>query len=253
MSRLSVAILAGGLATRLGALACDSPKCLLEVAGRPFIHHQLALLRDHGVANVVLCIGNLGEKVVEMVGDGAAFGLKVAYSFDGPELKGTAGALRRALPLLDSPFFVLYGDSYLECDYKAIQKAHEAAGKLSLMTVFRNDGRWDTSNVEFDDGQIFAYDKSHRSARMRHIDYGLGIFDHRAIEAVPEIGSADLALVYQRLLGAGQLAGFEVSQRFYEIGSVAGLEETRKLLSQRQGVEAINVGSGHDSRSTVPN
>jgi N-acetyl-alpha-D-muramate 1-phosphate uridylyltransferase len=253
MSRLSVAILAGGLATRLGALTRESPKCLLEVAGRPFIHHQLALLRHHGVAKVVLCIGNQGNRVVEMVGDGESFGMQIVYSFDGPELKGTAGALKRALPLLGSPFFVLYGDSYLECDYKAIQEAHEAAGKLSLMTVFRNDGAWDTSNVEFDDGQIFAYDKFSRSERMRHIDYGLGIFDRRAFEAVPDSGLADLAPVYQRLLGLGQLAGYEVNQRFYEIGSVAGLEETRKFLSQREGVAAENVGSGHDARMAVLN
>jgi N-acetyl-alpha-D-muramate 1-phosphate uridylyltransferase len=251
MTRLSVAILAGGLATRLGALARDSPKCLLEVAGRPFIHHQLALLRDHGFARAVLCIGNLGERVVEMVGDGSSFGLEIVYSFDGPELKGTAGALKRALPLLSSPFFVLYGDSYLDCDYEAIQKAYESAGKRSLMSVFRNDDQWDASNVEFHDGKIFAYDKCHRSDRMRHIDYGLGIFDHRGIEAVPDIGSADLALVYQRLLGLGELAGYEVSQRFYEIGSVAGLEETREHLSQRQRVKAKNARIGHDARSTL--
>jgi NDP-sugar pyrophosphorylase family protein len=242
MTRLSAAILAGGLATRLGALARESPKCLLEVAGRPFIHHQLALLRDHGIAKAVLCVGYLGERVVEMVGDGSSFGLEIVYSFDGPELKGTAGALKRALPLLSSSFFVVYGDSYLDCDYEAIQKAYESAAKVSLMTVFRNDGKWDSSNVEFRDGQILAYDKCHRSDRMRHIDYGLGIFDQRAIEAVPERGSADLALVYQRLLGLGQLAAYEVSQRFFEIGSVAGLEETRDHLSQRQRVKAQNAG-----------
>jgi N-acetyl-alpha-D-muramate 1-phosphate uridylyltransferase len=251
MSPLSVAILAGGLATRLGALTCEAPKCLLEVAGLPFIYHQLALLRDHGIVRVVLCIGHLGEMVVEAVGDGSSFGLEIVYSCDGPQLEGTAGALKRALPLLSSPFFVLYGDSYLECDYVAIQAAHEAARKLSLMTVFRNDGAWDTSNVEFRHGQIVAYDKCHRTNRMRHIDYGLGVFDHRAFDAVAESGSCDLATIYRRLLGAGELAGYEVSQRFYEIGSVAGLEETRKFLSLSQGVEAKIAGGGHDACSTV--
>jgi NDP-sugar pyrophosphorylase family protein len=251
MTRLSVAILAGGLATRLGALTGESPKCLLEVAGRPFIHHQLALLHDQGITRAVLCAGHRGLRIVETVGDGSSFGLEIVYSFDGPELKGTAGALKRALPLLSTPFFVLYGDSYLECDYRAIQAAHEASGKLSLMTVFRNDGEWDSSNVEFQDGQILAYDKAQPTDRMRYIDYGLGVLDHRAFEGVPESGSYDLAAVYQRVLGAGQLAGYEVSERFYEIGSVAGLAETRKLLSQRHGVGAKIAGSGHDARSTV--
>lgn len=233
MSRFPVAILAGGLATRLGSLTKQTPKCLLEVSGRPFIHHQLRQLREQGVAKVVLCLGYLGERVVEAVGDGSAFGLEVAYSFDGPELRGTAGAIRRAMPHLGEAFFVLYGDSWLECRYADVQAAFEAAGTLALMTVFRNEGRWDTSNVEFDGGRILAYDKVDRTPAMRYIDYGLGILDRRAMDVVPEAGACDLATVYQEMLRRGELAGFEVAERFYEIGSVAGLEETRAHLAGR--------------------
>ena len=233
MSRLPVAILAGGLATRLGPLTKQTPKCLLEVSGRPFIHHQLRQLRDQRVRRVVLCLGYLGEQVEEAVGDGSAFGLEVAYSFDGPELRGTAGAIRRALPLLGNAFFVLYGDSYLECRYGEVQAAFEAAGALALMTVFRNEGRWDTSNVEFRDGRIRAYDKAARTPAMHYIDYGLGVLSRRAMDVVPEAGACDLATVYQEMLRRGELAGFEVTERFYEIGSVAGLEETRAYLAGR--------------------
>jgi NDP-sugar pyrophosphorylase family protein len=233
MSRLPVAILGGGLATRLGSLAKATPKCLLEVAGRPFIEHQLRKLHGEGVRRVVLCLGHLGERVVEAVGDGSKYGLEVAYSFDGPELRGTAGAIRRALPLLGPAFFVLYGDSYLECHHAEVQAAFEASGKLALMTVFRNEGRWDTSNVEFRDGRILAYDKVNRTPAMRHIDYGLGVLDRRAMEIGPEAGAYDLAAVYQGMLRRGELAGFEVAERFYEIGSVAGLEETRAYLAGR--------------------
>lgn len=233
MSRFPVAILAGGLATRLGPLTKQTPKCLLEVSGRPFIHHQLRQLRGQGVTKVVLCLGYLGEQVVEAIGDGSAFGLEVAYSFDGPELRGTAGAIRRALPHLGGAFFVLYGDSWLECRYADVQAAFEAAGTLALMTVFHNEGRWDTSNVEFDGGRILAYDKVNRTPAMRYIDYGLGILDRRAMDVVPEAGAYDLATVYQEMLRRGDLAGFEVAERFYEIGSVAGLEETRAHLAGR--------------------
>jgi N-acetyl-alpha-D-muramate 1-phosphate uridylyltransferase len=231
MSRLPVAILAGGLATRLGPLTKQTPKSLLEVAGRPFVHHQLERLRDQGVTKAVLCLGHLGERVVEAVGDGSAYGLEVTYSFDGPELRGTAGALRRALPLLGPAFFVLYGDSYLECSYADVQAAFEASGRLALMTVFRNEGRWDTSNVEFRDGQLLSYDKTARTPAMHYIDYGLGVLDRRAMDVVPESGAFDLAAVYREMLGRGELAGFEVTERFYEIGSVAGLEETRRHLA----------------------
>ena len=183
MNRFPVAILAGGLATRLGHLSRHIPKSLIEVAGRPFIHHQLEQLHDQGVRRVILCLGHLGEQVVDSVGDGSAFGLEVAYSFDGPELRGTGGAIKRALLLLGPVFFVLYGDSYLECDYAAVQAAYEAAGKLALMTVFRNEGRWDKSNVEFRDNLLLAYDKVHQTERMQHIDYGLGILDQRVFDA----------------------------------------------------------------------
>jgi N-acetyl-alpha-D-muramate 1-phosphate uridylyltransferase len=231
MSRLPVAVLAGGLATRLGTLTRETPKSLIDVAGRPFVHHQLCQLRSQGVRRVVFCVGHLGERVVEAVGDGSAFGVEVDYSFDGPRLMGTAGAIKRALPLLGEAFFVLYGDSYLECDYGAVQQAHEAGGKQALMTVFHNQGLWDASNVEFRGGQVLAFDKFHPTAAMNYIDYGLGVFDRRAFDLVPDIDPGDLALVYRRLLDGGELAGFEVAERFYEIGSVAGLDETRRHLA----------------------
>lgn len=231
MTRLPVVVLAGGLATRLGPLTALKPKCLLEVAGRPFIHHQLTQLRNQGVHRVVLCVGYLAESVVDVIGDGSELGLDVVYSFDGPELRGTAGAVKRALGLLGPAFFVLYGDSYLRCSYAAVQNAFEAAGKLALMTVFRNEGQWDTSNVEYNDGRIVAYDKKYRTAAMQYIDYGLGVWNRRAFEAVPEVGSYDLAQVSSEMLARGELAGFEVTERFYEIGSASGLDETHKYLS----------------------
>jgi N-acetyl-alpha-D-muramate 1-phosphate uridylyltransferase len=233
MRLFPVAILAGGLATRLGSLSQQIPKSLIEVADRPFIHHQLGQLHDQGVRRVVLCVGHLGKKVVDSVGDGSAFGLEVAYSFDGPDRQGTGGAIKRALPLLDSAFFVLYGDSYLECDFKAVQTAYEVAGKLALMTVFHNRGEWDQSNVEFRDGRFLAYDKVHRTDRMQYIDYGLGVLHQRAFEIELDPGPLDLAIVYQQMLKREELAGFEVTERFYEIGSIAGLEETRNYLAGR--------------------
>jgi N-acetyl-alpha-D-muramate 1-phosphate uridylyltransferase len=231
MSRFPVAILAGGLASRLGPLARQTPKCLLDVGGRPFVHHQLYQLHDQGVRRVVLCLGHLGEQVMKSVGNGSAFDLEVFYSFDGPQLQGTAGAIKKALPLLGASFFVLYGDSYLECDYTAVQEAFQTAGRLALMTVYRNDGRWDNSNVDFRDHRILAYDKVRRTERMHYIDYGLGVFHRVAFDFVPERGAFDLAAVYQEILKQEELAGFEVTNRFYEIGSVEGLEETRKYLS----------------------
>ncbi len=232
---LPVAILAGGLATRLGPLAQDRPKSLVEVAGEPFIAHQLRLLRREGIQDVVVCAGHLGGQIEAFAGDGRAFGLMVRYSYDGATLLGTGGALKRALPLLGEAFFVLYGDSLLPCRYAPVQEAFEASGRLGLMTVYRNEGRWDSSNVEFDSGEIRVYDKLQRTARMRHIDYGLGVLTSAAVDDLAAELPCDLAAVYQRLLERGQLAAYEVEERFYEIGSPAGLEETSRYLRGQDG------------------
>jgi NDP-sugar pyrophosphorylase family protein len=225
-----VAILAGGLATRLRPLTETIPKALIEVNGEPFLAHQLRLLSSHGIERVVLLVGYRGEMIQDFVGTGERFGLHAEVLFDGPKLLGTAGAVRQALPLLDQNFFVLYGDSYLPCDYSAVAAAFLRSGKRGLMTVFRNDGKFDASNVEYRDGQILRYNKKDVTPEMEHIDYGLGAFRADVFAELPDGVPCDLATVYQNLLNAGDLAAFDVPERFYEIGSIRGLEETSEYL-----------------------
>lgn len=235
---LPVAILAGGLATRLRPITERIPKALVEVAGRPFIEWQLRLLASYGVRDVVLCVGYLGGMLEAEVGDGAAYGLRVQYSHDGPRLLGTGGAIKQALPLLGAAFQVLYGDSYLRINYAAVGHAFALSGKAGLMTVYRNQGRWDTSNVEFDPAarMVRRYDKKERTPAMEYIDYGLSAFTADAFAAyrtdaiTGEPNPFDLAEVQRDLARAGELAGFEAPERFYEIGSHEGLDELNVLL-----------------------
>ena len=234
---LTVAILAGGLATRLRPVTETVPKSLLQVNGEPFAVHQLRLLYSKGIRRVVLCVGHLGELVQRVIGDGSALGVEVDYSFDGPVLLGTAGAVRKALPKLGDHFFVMYGDSYLPCDYAAIARNFEFAGVLGMMTVFRNEGKWDTSNVEFEAGRILAYSKANRTQRMHYIDYGLGVFRAETFCGLPAGKTCDLAELYADLLQRNQLAAFEVSERFYEIGSTAGLQEMAEFLAAQRVIQ----------------
>jgi len=229
---LPVAILAGGLATRLRPLTETIPKALVEINGEPFLAHQLRLLRHSGIDRVVLCAAYRGEQIREYAGDGRAFGLRIEYSFDGPKLLGTAGAIRRALTLLGDRFFVLYGDSYLPCDYAAVESIFLESRRAALMTVFPNSDRWDLSNVEYCQGHIWAYDKENRTSAMRHIDYGLGAFRRDAFEALPKGQSVDLAAVYQDLVSRRELAAYEVPTRFYEIGSPEGIRELSEFLAR---------------------
>jgi NDP-sugar pyrophosphorylase family protein len=229
---MPAAILAGGLATRLRPLTQDTPKALIEVAGHPFLWHQLQLLKRHGVRHVVLAVGYLGERIQEQFGGGSELGIRIDYTFDGPRLLGTAGAIRQALHLLPQHFFVLYGDSYLTCDYRAVQDAFRGSGFPGLMTIYRNEGRYDGSNVEYEGGRILKYDKRNRTPGMRYIDYGLGVFDRSVFAALPAGEVSDLANVYQNLLSSRNLAAFEVQERFYEIGSPEGLRETADFLKR---------------------
>jgi NDP-sugar pyrophosphorylase family protein len=236
---LPVAILAGGLATRLRSITQSVPKCLVQVAGKPFVAHQLALLRQAGFVDVTLLLAHLADQVVAELGDGSRFGVRLHYVFDGPRSLGTGGALRNALPQLGAAFLVLYGDSYLECDYRAIERRFLEGGKAGLMTVCRNDDRWDRSNVLFSDGRIVRYEKTASPNGMCHIDYGLGAFRASAFEAYAPETAFDLARVYQDLLGRGELDAFEVPSRFYEVGSPEGLSETEQYLAARAGGEGV--------------
>lgn len=231
---LPVAILAGGLATRLHPVTASIPKALVDVAGRPFAEHQLDWLQRQGVERVVFCVAYLGEMIRDALGDGSRWKLQIDYVFDGGTLLGTAGALKRALPVLGEAFFVLYGDSLLTCNLPAIERAFRASGRAGLMTVFRNDDKWDRSNVLFNEGRLLRYDKVNRTPDMQHIDYGLGVLTDGALAPVPPDRPSDLAAVYQRLLADGDLAGVEVIDRFYEIGSPEGLEETRAFVAGKK-------------------
>jgi MurNAc alpha-1-phosphate uridylyltransferase len=227
---LPVAILAGGLATRLHPITQAIPKALVDVAGKPFISHQLAYLHAQGIRRVVLCIGYLGQMIQKVVGDGSLFGLEVAYSPDGPKLLGTGGALRQALPLLGQEFFVLYGDSFLPVELALIEAAFVKSEQPALMTVLDNGDRWDKSNVLFQKGALLEYNKYQPKPEMTYIDYGLAALSRPVLEAYPAGSAFDLAEVYHALSLNGQLVGYEVHERFYEIGSHNGLKETEEYF-----------------------
>lgn len=230
VSTFPVALLAGGLATRLRPITEKIPKLLVEVAGEPFFSHQLRLLKKNGLTKIVLCVGYLGDQIVAHYGDGSKWGVELEYSFDGDTLLGTGGALIRALPKLGEAFYVLYGDSYLPIDYQAVGRAFVASGQPGLMTVFENHGAYDASNVWFEDGRIRLYSKTEKLPQMKHIDYGLGVFRADAFAGCPRNEVVDLASVQSALSRSGRLAGYELKERFYEIGSPAGLRELDTLL-----------------------
>ena len=223
-----VCILAGGQGTRLGERVRELPKPLLQVAGEPFLIHQLRLLALHGMREAVICVGYLGEMIEQRVG-ARCCAVRVAYSYDGPELAGTLGAIRRALPLLPERFLVLYGDTYLRVDYRAANSVWCESGLEALMVVLRNNGRWDASNARYERGRVRAYDKRSPSPDMRWIDYGLGGLSCQALASVTE-SEGELAVLYRALARRGELCGYAATRRFYDIGTPQTLRETDAFL-----------------------
>jgi NDP-sugar pyrophosphorylase family protein len=229
----TAALLAGGLATRLGGLAKDTPKAMLDVGGRPFIEWQLEQVAAQGVKNVVLCLGHLAHAIEGHVGDGARWGLRARYSYDGPQALGTGGALKQALPLLGPVFFVLYADSWLRAPWAAMAAAYAQGDCDGVMSVLRNRGQWDKSNVKFEGGWVKAYDKKAPGPDFDWIDYGLNLFSAASFGRLGK-DAFDLGELQGLLAASGRLRGVEATERFYEIGTPEGLQETRAFLTRSQ-------------------
>ncbi|OGI95629.1 nucleotidyl transferase [Candidatus Nomurabacteria bacterium RIFCSPLOWO2_01_FULL_42_17] len=227
----TLVLLSGGLATRLHPISYSIPKALIDINGKSFIEYQLALLKKQGITDIVICIGFLGEKIEKFVGDGKEFGINIRYSHDGKNLLGTAGAVKKALPLLPETFFVMYGDSYLPTNFEKISNFFEISNKQALMTVIKNNNKWDKSNVIFESNKIVKYDKNNIVPEMKFIDYGLGIVNKKCFFNIKENVKIDLASIYKDLVNKRELLGYEVKKRFYEIGSFDGIEEFKNYIN----------------------
>ena len=228
-----VVILAGGLATRLYPVTRTIPKALIPVAGRPFIDHQLSLLKEKGVSRVVLCVGNLGSRIEDFVGDGSSWGLDVQFSYDGEVLLGTGGAIKKAAEILPDSFMILYGDSYLDIELEPVVQHFYSANLPVLMTVYRNLNALDASNILMRDGRIIRYNKKDRDPAMEYIDYGLIVIRKEIFDPYPSSEPFDLSGVLSQSVETGQVAAYEVPQRFYEVGSLQGIRETEDYIRNR--------------------
>ncbi len=229
---MQLVILAGGLATRLFPLTSKVPKSMLEINKRPFLEYQLELLKEYEIKDVLLCLGYKGELIKNHFGDGKKFGVNLSYSFDGEKLLGTAGALKKAYKILNDNFILMYGDSYLPYDYWKIEEAFKNSEKLSLMVVYKNQNRFDKSNILIADDLVKVYDKTLKGENLEYIDAGLSILKKEVLSLVPEDEPFDLQELYKTLISEQEMLAYEVKQRFYQIGSLEGLEEFKNLVEK---------------------
>ena len=230
---LPVAILAGGLGTRLGKKTLNKAKVLINVAGTPFISRQLNYLSDQGIKDIVICVGHLGNQIKNYIGNGSKYNLNVSYSDDSDQLLGTGGSIKKACQILGEHFFILYGDSFLPVNFSLVEKAYFQEKKPALMTVLKNKGRWDKSNAYFKD-KCVKYNKKKPQKNMDYIDYGLTIVRNSIFSDFPSNEVFDLADVFENLSNKSLLAGFEIYDRFYEIGSINGLNDTIEFFKKNE-------------------
>ncbi len=226
-------ILAGGKGTRMPSFTTVIPKALIPVHGKPFLHYQLSQLSSSGVSDVVLSVGYLGELIKNFVGDGSRWSLRVRYVDEGKNLLGTGGAIRLAYDksLLEDDFLVLYGDSYLKVDYGKLWEFYRMNQCRALMTVYKNENCFGQSNVHFQSPMVLKHNKKEHDSKMEYIDYGLSIFNKQLFSSyVPSNAVYDLAELTAMLSAKNELWGFEIHDRFYEIGSPDGLKDFEAYL-----------------------
>ncbi|MFC1931498.1 nucleotidyltransferase family protein [Chloroflexota bacterium] len=229
---MQLVILSGGLATRLRPLTETIPKSLVEIAGRPFLEYQIGFLKTGGIRDIVLCVGYLGEKIEEYVGNGGRFGVDIKYSYEREKLLGMAGALKNAEDLLEDRFFVMNGDSYLFLDFDTVMSYFEEKSKPGLMVVYKNYDRYDRSNVVVEGNLVKQYNRQEKTEDMVYIDYGVSILKKSTLSLVPPDQVYSMDELYQQLIPRQELLAYEVNKRFYEIGSPEGLAEFREVVAR---------------------
>jgi N-acetyl-alpha-D-muramate 1-phosphate uridylyltransferase len=230
---MQVLILAGGMGTRLGSLTKNLPKSLVPINNKPFLEYQLEFLKRNNIHDIVLCVGHLGSQIIEQFGDGSSFNVNIRYSIE-DELLGTAGAIKKAGPLLDDVFFTMYGDSYIFLDFRDVMRFFESNDNLALMTVYKNHNLYDRSNTAVKGNLVKKYSKTEISPDMVYIDYGVNVFRKRALDIVPENTYCSLETIFPRLIEAKEFLAYEVKDRFFEIGSVNGLTEFTNYIKERK-------------------
>ena len=229
---MQMVILAGGMATRLGPVTQEIPKSMICFNGKPFLEYQIELLRSSGITDLVLCVGHLCEQIQEYFGDGSRFGVNIKYSIEKDKLLGTGGALKMAEPLLEEEFLLMYGDSFLLLDYQEIMNRFRNSDKQGLMVAYKNDDCYDCSNVVVEDNLVKIYDKKQKTPDMVYIDEGLLALKKPALSLIPEKEVVPLENLLCHLVEQKQLLAFETNQRFYEIGSHAGIEGFEELVRE---------------------
>lgn len=226
---MQAVILAGGLGTRLRPLTLDTPKPMIKIAGKPFLEYKLRHLKRNGFRDFVLCVGYKSEVIEEYFESGDKLGISISYSNDGETQRGPVGALKHASELLENEFMVTYGDDFLRLDYACFQREFCSSGKLGMMAVLENHSKYGKSDILVENGLVTGYDKVRQLSGMIWINFGATLLKKSTLKFIPDEMPIEEEQFYRLLIAERELAAFVVTERFYEIGSIPGLQEFEKF------------------------
>lgn len=228
---MQIVILAGGIASRLYPLTKKIPKSMIKVCEKPFFNYQIDLLKKNQIDEIVMCIGIFSEQIIDYFGDGKKFGISIKYSKENPnDLLGTCGAIKNAEKYLDEVFFVMYGDSYLPINFNDIYEKFLKSKKYGLMTIYKNQNKFDTSNVAIENDLVSIYDKSQKNKNLQYIDYGLSILNKQVLNDIPSNKFVDLEFLFKQMIEKKMLTYYISEERFYEIGSEEGIRDFENFV-----------------------
>jgi NDP-sugar pyrophosphorylase family protein len=220
---MQVAVLAGGLGTRLRPITDRLPKCMTPVGDKPFLYYLLQLFKEKGTDEVILCTGYLGEQIEEYFGNGKNMGLRLLYSRENGCLLGTGGALKLAEPILHDSLLVVNGDTYLNIDYKTIYEDFNMSKAQALIVA--SQCPTDTcGDLAVDDNfNVTAYDKTNPVGK----DYvNAGVMGLKR-DILAEVNPAQVvsleADIFPNLISRGDVRACITAKQFYDIGSFSGL------------------------------
>jgi len=199
---------------------------MIDIDGKPFLEQQIEMLKKHNITDIVLCVGHLSDKIEDYFGNGDKFGVNIKYSQDGAKALGPIGAIKNAESLLDDVFFIMYGDSYLSVDFQKAYSFFKEHDKLGLMVVYKNNDKYDKSNLVIKDNMVVGY----REKEAVYIDYGTSILRKKALDLVPKNTMYSTGQFFSDLISKKELLAFEAEKRFYHIGNPDALEELRSFI-----------------------
>ena len=224
---MQIVILNGGKGTRVSAISKNNPKCMISFNGKPFINHQIKLLKKMGFKKIFFCLGYKSNIITKYLSSLNFNGIKIEYSIEKKPL-GTGGTVVNSLNKLDKTFFLTYGDSYLKIDYKKILKKFQTYKKSCLMTVVHKKKVADHKpNIVIKKNAIKSYGYSINS---NYIDYGALIFKKKIFKEI-KIKKFDLANIIADQIEKNDIISYKINKKFLQIGSIKGIREFKKSIN----------------------